>query len=63
MRSLAELYGDSDLQFITVRSIDITDDQAIYSWTNDSLIRSNYCPQEEINKLYRVSRIARLDDK
>ncbi|XP_014212540.1 dystroglycan-like [Copidosoma floridanum] len=54
MRSLAELYGDSDLSYITVRSIDIDHDQAIYSWTNDSLVRSDSCPHEEIKRLYKV---------
>ncbi|XP_018048048.1 PREDICTED: dystroglycan isoform X2 [Atta colombica] len=56
IRNLAELYGDSDTQHITVRSIDINADreQAIFIWTNDSLPRSSECPREHINKLLRV---------
>ncbi|XP_077278186.1 uncharacterized protein LOC143906183 isoform X2 [Temnothorax americanus] len=56
IRSLAELYGDSDTQHITVRSIDINTDreQAIFTWTNDSLPRSSECPREHINRLLRV---------
>ena len=55
MQRLAKLYGDDDLSFITVRSIEIENDQAIYTWTNDTLARSSTCPREEINKLHRVS--------
>lgn len=55
MRSLAELYGDSDLGHITVRSVDISGDQASYTWTNDSLVRSSTCPREDIKNLLRVS--------
>ncbi|XP_058799725.1 dystroglycan 1-like isoform X2 [Phymastichus coffea] len=54
MRSLAELYGDSDLSYITVRSVDIENDQAIYTWTNDSLARTDSCPHEEIDRLYSL---------
>lgn len=55
MRSLAELFGDSDLSYITVRSVDVEDDQAIYTWTNDSLARTDSCPHDEIDRLYSVS--------
>ncbi|XP_014220213.1 dystroglycan-like isoform X2 [Trichogramma pretiosum] len=54
MRNLAQLYGDKDLSYITVRAIDINNDQAIYTWTNDSLIRTSDCPHEEINKLHQM---------
>ena len=56
VRSLAQLYGDSDPSQITVRSIDINqDNQAIFTWTNDSVPRSSECPKDEINKLLHVS--------
>ncbi|XP_011876234.1 PREDICTED: dystroglycan isoform X2 [Vollenhovia emeryi] len=54
IESLAKLYGDSDTQHITVRSIDIDYEQAIFTWTNDSLPRSSECPRENINRLSRV---------
>ncbi|RLU24041.1 hypothetical protein DMN91_004250 [Ooceraea biroi] len=57
IRNLAELYGDSDTQHITVRSIDIDyldREQAIFMWTNDSLPRSSECPKEHINRLLRM---------
>ncbi|XP_012153969.1 uncharacterized protein LOC100881230 isoform X3 [Megachile rotundata] len=54
IRGIAELYGDSDSRHITVRSIDIDHDQAIFTWTNDSLPRSSECPKEYINDLLHV---------
>ncbi|OAD62671.1 Dystroglycan [Eufriesea mexicana] len=54
IRSLAELYGDSDTRHITVRSIDIDRDQALFTWTNDSVPRSSECPKEYINDLLNV---------
>ncbi|KAJ8674207.1 hypothetical protein QAD02_005469 [Eretmocerus hayati] len=56
MRNLAQLYGDTDLSYITVRfiDIDVDNDQATFSWTNDTLARSDICPYEEIMKLHRV---------
>ena len=54
IRRLAELYGDSDTRHITVRSIDVDHDQAIFTWTNDSLPRSSECPKEYINDLLHV---------
>ncbi|KAG7203038.1 hypothetical protein KM043_010163 [Ampulex compressa] len=57
IRSLAQLYGDSDPRHITVRSIDIhtlDHDQVIFTWTNDSFPRSAECPKEYINNLLRV---------
>ena len=56
IRGLAELYGDSDTRHITVRSVDIDRerDQAIFTWTNDSLPRSSECPKEYINDLFDV---------
>ncbi|XP_032681141.1 dystroglycan isoform X2 [Odontomachus brunneus] len=58
IRSLAELYGDNDTRHITVRSIDLStpeyEQQAIFTWTNDSLPRSSECPREHINRLLRV---------
>ncbi|KAK0080102.1 hypothetical protein PV326_008336 [Microctonus aethiopoides] len=54
IRSLAQLYGDNDANAITVRSIDINGDQAIFTWTNDSIPRSSECPKDEINKLLHV---------
>ncbi|KZC06723.1 PREDICTED: dystroglycan-like [Dufourea novaeangliae] len=54
IRSLAEVYGDSDTRHITVRSVDIVREQAIFTWTNDSLPRSSECPKEYINDLLRV---------
>ncbi|XP_017790857.1 PREDICTED: dystroglycan-like isoform X2 [Habropoda laboriosa] len=54
IRSLSELYGDSDTRHITVRTVDIDRDQAIFTWTNDSLPRSSECPKEYINDLLHV---------
>ncbi|XP_066592319.1 dystroglycan 1 isoform X2 [Prorops nasuta] len=59
VRSLADLYGDFDDRHITVRSVDIdrdnkTNTQAIFTWSNDSLPRSNECPTHHINRLLRV---------
>ncbi|XP_015597987.1 dystroglycan isoform X2 [Cephus cinctus] len=54
VRRLAELYGDSDPSQITVRSIEMQQDQAIFTWTNDSLPRSSVCPKEQIDKLLDV---------
>ncbi|XP_014478579.1 PREDICTED: dystroglycan [Dinoponera quadriceps] len=58
IRSLAELYGDNDTRHITVRNVDFNtpdhEQQAIFTWTNDSLPRSSECPREHINKLLRV---------
>lgn len=54
IRSLAELYGDSNMNQIMVRSIDTDEDQAIFTWTNDSLPRSSECPKEQINKLLHI---------
>lgn len=54
IRSIAELYGDSDTKHITVRSIDILKEQAIFTWTNDSLPRSPDCPREYITDLLRM---------
>ncbi|XP_026675143.1 dystroglycan isoform X2 [Ceratina calcarata] len=54
IRSIAKLYGDSDARHITVRSVDVDRDQAIFTWTNDSLPRSSDCPKEYINNLLRV---------
>ncbi|XP_076659252.1 uncharacterized protein LOC143362733 isoform X3 [Halictus rubicundus] len=54
IRSIADLYGDIDVKHITVRSIDILNDQAIFTWTNDSLPRSSDCPREYITDLLRV---------
>ncbi|XP_012219868.1 dystroglycan 1 isoform X2 [Linepithema humile] len=54
IRSLAKLYGDSDIQHITVRRINIDREQVIFTWTNDSLPRSSECPREHINRLLRV---------
>ncbi|XP_076283957.1 uncharacterized protein LOC143210714 isoform X4 [Lasioglossum baleicum] len=54
IRSIAELYGDSDTRHITVRLVDILNDQATFTWTNDSLPRSSDCPREYINDLLNV---------
>ncbi|EFN86632.1 Dystroglycan [Harpegnathos saltator] len=58
IRGLAKLYGDEDTRHITVRNIDFNtpdhEQQAIFTWTNDSLPRSSECPREHINKLLRV---------
>nr|XP_031833366.1 dystroglycan-like isoform X1 [Nomia melanderi]XP_031833367.1 dystroglycan-like isoform X1 [Nomia melanderi]XP_031833369.1 dystroglycan-like isoform X1 [Nomia melanderi]XP_031833370.1 dystroglycan-like isoform X1 [Nomia melanderi]XP_031833371.1 dystroglycan-like isoform X1 [Nomia melanderi] len=54
MRSIAELYGDSDARHITVRLVDIVREQVIFTWTNDSLPRSSECPKEYINDLLRI---------
>lgn len=54
IRSIAELYGDSDTRHITVRLVDILNDQATFTWTNDSLPRSSDCPREYINDLLHV---------
>ncbi|CAL7949940.1 unnamed protein product [Xylocopa violacea] len=54
IRALAKLYGDSDTRHITVRSVDIDHDQAIFTWTNDSLPRSSECPEQYINDLLEV---------
>lgn len=54
IRSIAELYGDSDTRHITVRSVDVQRDQAIFTWTNDSIPRSSECPKEYINDLFNV---------
>lgn len=55
IRSIAKLYGDSDpRQHITVRSVDIDHDQAIFTWTNDSVPRSSECPTDYINSLQQV---------
>lgn len=54
IRSIAELYGDSDTRHITVRLVNILHDQAIFTWTNDSLPRSSDCPREYINDLLHV---------
>ena len=50
---LARLYGDSDTSNIIVRSIS-GDSPVTFVWTNETLPR-NYCPKEEINKLYKVN--------
>lgn len=55
IRGIAELYEDSDTRHITVRSVDIDRDQAIFTWTNDSLPRSSECPKEYINDLLHVN--------
>ncbi|XP_014612825.1 PREDICTED: dystroglycan-like isoform X2 [Polistes canadensis] len=52
--SLAELYGDADPQYITVRAIDIDHDQAIFTWMNDTFPRSSECPKDHINELLRI---------
>ncbi|XP_043258132.1 dystroglycan-like isoform X2 [Colletes gigas] len=54
IRSIAEVYGDSDTRHITVRSVDIDREQAIFTWTNDSLPRSSECPKEYIDNLLNV---------
>lgn len=54
IRSIAEIYGDFDTHHITVRSVDIEHDQAIFTWTNDSLPRSSECPKEYIDNLLSV---------
>lgn len=54
LRSLAELYGDQSTDQITVRSIDMNGDQAIFTWSNDSIPRSSICPKQEIDKLLHV---------
>lgn len=48
------MYGDSDTRHITVRAVDIDRDQAIFTWTNDSLPRSSECPKEYIDDLMHV---------
>lgn len=60
IRNLAKLYGDSDVQHITVRNIDIVNREVIFTWTNDSLPRSSECPKEHINRLLQVSNCAIL---
>ncbi|XP_035724747.1 dystroglycan-like isoform X5 [Vespa mandarinia] len=52
--SLAELYGDADPYYITVRAIDIDHDQAIFTWMNDTFPRSSECPKDHINELLRI---------
>ncbi|XP_054010632.1 dystroglycan 1-like isoform X1 [Hylaeus anthracinus] len=54
IRSIAEVYGDTDTKHITVRSVDIEHGQAIFTWTNDSLPRSSECPKEYIDNLLNV---------
>ncbi|XP_053985711.1 dystroglycan 1-like isoform X2 [Hylaeus volcanicus] len=54
IRSIAEVYGDTDTRHITVRSVDIEHGQAIFTWTNDSLPRSSECPKEYIDNLLNV---------
>lgn len=55
IRNIAELYGDSDTRHITVRSVDVDRDQAIFTWTNDSLPRIDVCPKEYIDDLMHVN--------
>lgn len=52
--NLAKLYGDADPHYITVRNINVDHDQAIFTWTNDSLPRSSECPKDHINNLLQV---------
>ncbi|XP_046836948.1 dystroglycan 1-like isoform X4 [Vespa crabro] len=52
--SLAELYGDADPYYITVRAIGIDHDQAIFTWMNDTFPRSSECPKDHINELLRI---------
>ncbi|XP_034946402.1 dystroglycan isoform X1 [Chelonus insularis] len=55
IKSLAELYDDRDTNQITVRSINLLgNDQAVFTWTNDSIPRTSKCPKDEINKLYHI---------
>ncbi|XP_012275536.1 uncharacterized protein LOC105697097 isoform X1 [Orussus abietinus] len=54
IQRLAELYGDSDISQITVRSIELDHDQAIFTWTNDTIPRGSECPRDQINKLLHV---------
>ncbi|XP_015124760.1 dystroglycan isoform X1 [Diachasma alloeum] len=54
VQRLAQLYGDTDSSHITVRSIEIENNQAIFTWANDSVPRSSECPKDEINKLLHV---------
>ncbi|KAK2582896.1 hypothetical protein KPH14_008970 [Odynerus spinipes] len=54
IEKLAKLYDDPDPHYITVRSVQIDHDQAIFTWTNDSLPRSSECPKEHINQLLNV---------
>ncbi|XP_057333424.1 dystroglycan 1-like isoform X2 [Microplitis mediator] len=54
IRGLAQLYGDKDPSSITVRTIQISEDQAVFTWTNDTIPPSSECPKEAINRLYHV---------
>ncbi|XP_053595810.1 dystroglycan 1 isoform X1 [Microplitis demolitor] len=54
IRGLAQLYGDNNSSSITVRTIQISEDQAVFTWTNDTIPPSSECPKEAINRLYHV---------
>lgn len=51
---MAQLYGDKDPSSITVRTIQISEDQAVFTWTNDTVPPSSECPKDAINRLYHV---------
>lgn len=53
LRALGRIYN-TNMTEITVRNVNYTSEPVIFTWTNDS-IPTNYCPVEEIDKLYKVS--------
>lgn len=54
VRDLAKLYGDVDASAITVRTVNISGDQAIFTWTNDSIPRGSSCPKDAISALFHL---------
>lgn len=55
LRALGKIYN-TNMSEITVRHINSSNEPAIFTWSNDSLLTNmNICPRAEIEELYRVS--------
>nr|XP_008195448.1 PREDICTED: dystroglycan [Tribolium castaneum]XP_008195449.1 PREDICTED: dystroglycan [Tribolium castaneum]XP_974516.2 PREDICTED: dystroglycan [Tribolium castaneum] len=52
LRALGKIYN-TNMTEITVRNVNYTSEPVVFTWTNDS-IPTNYCPVEEIDKLYKM---------
>ena len=55
LRALRSVYQLANLSDIVVRNVDYNSVPVVFTWTNDSLPK-HYCPKEEIEKLFDVSK-------